>query len=137
MRISGRNPAHLAITLSQLHGRHHGGAPMDKHGVLVVVLWLIAAYHILLGVGALLSEQTAEQLAANVFGLRLQLTPQSSYLVKLLGIYATVFGLVVGLAARAPENHPGILYVVIVLYLLRILNKVAFKKVQVEEFQAK
>ena len=68
---------------------------------------------------ALLSgDRTAERLATEVFGLRLEITPQTSYLVKLLGIYATVFGLVVCLAARSPEFHPGILYVVVIFCFL-------------------
>ena len=109
---------------------------MDRHGLLVVVLWLIAVYHVLMGIGALLSDRVAEQLAWRVFGLRLKLTPQSGYLVKLLGIYAAAFGAVAGVAAGAPERYPALLNVVVFLYVLRIVNKLAFRKVQVEDFGA-
>src|SRR5687767_2137085 len=102
---------------------------MDKTGLLQVVLWLIALYHVLMGLGAMLSARIVEGLARGVFGMRLQLTPASAYLAKLLGIYAAVFGAVVGIAATDPTRYAVLLDVIVVLYVLRIVNKFAHRKV--------
>jgi hypothetical protein len=104
--------------------------------VLKLVLYSIALYHLGMGLGAVISERVTEQLAWSVFGIRLKLAPQSSYLVKLLGVYVIAFGLVVGLAAQAPERYPGLLQIIVVLYAMRIANKVGHQALYKEAFQA-
>lgn len=109
---------------------------MDKTGMLQIVLGLIAAYHVLMGLGAMFSDQVAARLAWSVFGLRLEMTPQSSYLVKIIGIYAAVFGAVVGVIATEPARYTPLLMVIVALYVLRIGAKIAYRKTYVEVFQA-
>jgi hypothetical protein len=104
--------------------------------VLKLVLYSIALYHLGMGLGALLSERVAEQLAWSVFGIRLKLAPQASYLVKLLGVYVIAFGLVVCVAAQAPERNPALLQIIVLLYALRIANKVGHQELYKEAFQA-
>src|SRR5438270_6677474 len=105
---------------------------MDRNALLQLVLWLIALYHVGMGLGGMLSDRLAERLARDVFGIRLELTPQSAHLVKLLGIYAIVFGAVVGVAAQAPQRSPELLNVIVLLYVLRVVNKIAQRAVYVE-----
>lgn len=107
-----------------------------RETLLELVLWLIALYHFLMGLGAVLSERVAEQLAEKAFGIRLRLEPQTSYMVKLLGVYAAIFGVVVGVAATNPGRYPVLLDVVVGLYVLRILNKVGHRKLFSEAFDA-
>ena len=99
---------------------------MNKRAVLRATLMMICAYHVILGLAAFLDESTAKWLANLVFGITLEPTPQLSYIVKLLGVYVVTFGLVAGVASKAPEKHPLLLNLIVVLYLLRIANKVAF-----------
>jgi hypothetical protein len=99
---------------------------MSKRLALQLVLISIFLYHLVLGVCGFLSEGTAVWLADLLFGVKVDPTPQISYVVKLLGIYAVVFGLMAGAAAVAPERHPALLNLVVVLYALRILNKFVF-----------
>jgi hypothetical protein len=96
---------------------------MSKLSSLKIVLWMICVYHVLLGLAAFLSEDLAAQVARGVFGLRLDMTPQLSYVVQLLGVYAVIFGLITGLVAIDPLRHRVLLNVVVVLYVLRIVNK--------------
>jgi hypothetical protein len=111
------------------------GGVMDRQHLLQIVLWLIALYHVLMGFGAALSDRVAESLAASVFGIRLRLTPQASYLVKLLGVYTVVFGVIVMRAAVDPGRYPALLDGVVVLYILRILNRIVHRKLYIEAFE--
>jgi hypothetical protein len=109
---------------------------MNKQLFLKVVLWLICLYHIFMGAGAFLSEDIAVWLADVAFGIKLQVTPQISYLAKLLGVYVVVFGLMVAVAAHDPARHPSLLNIVIILYGLRILNKLVFADLFTTAFAA-
>jgi hypothetical protein len=109
---------------------------MKKRLALQAVLLAICLYHVVLGVGAFLSEDVAKRLAEILFSVRLELTPQLDYVVKLLGIYAFMFGLMTAVAARAPERHPVLLNLVIVLYACRILNKLVFADLFTRAFAA-
>jgi hypothetical protein len=109
---------------------------MSKRLALQIVLWAICLYHVVLGGGAFLSEDVAAWLAELLFSIKLEPTPQLSYVVKLLGVYALVFGLVSGTAALAPERHPTLLNLVIALYALRVLNKLVFSELFTRAFAA-
>lgn len=100
---------------------------MNKEAALKVVLWAIAAYHIVLGGGAFLSARVAEQVAQSLFGIHLTLDPAMAFVVKVLGVYAITFGVVTAVAARDPARHRVLLNVIVLLYVLRIANKLLFK----------
>src|SRR6266581_476448 len=89
---------------------------MSKRLALQLILWSICIYHIVLGVCSFLSEDVAVRLADILFSIRIEPTPQLNYIVKLLGIYAGVFGLMAATAALAPERHATLLNLVILLY---------------------
>jgi len=109
---------------------------MNKQLFLKIVLWLICLYHVFMGVAAFLSEDMAVWLADVVFGISLPVTPQISYLAKLLGVYVVVFGLMVAVAAFDPARHLSLLNIVIILYALRILNKLVFADLFTTAFAA-
>lgn len=99
---------------------------MKTQFLLKIVLFAISAYHLFLGLAPLLSDNITVQLAESVFGLKLEMTAQLSYMLKLLGVYAFVFGLICGVAAFNPERYRPLLYVIVLLYVFRVLNKFAF-----------
>ncbi len=103
---------------------------------LKVVLTLIGVYHIGLGVVPFISQELAVQAASSVFGMTLVVTPPLLYIAKLLGIYAFVFGIVVLLVAQNPQKHGGMIYVIILLYAARIVNRVLFIQGFMDAFQA-
>ncbi len=100
---------------------------MNRETVLKLVLWAICLYHVVLGGGALLSTPVAERIAHTVFGITLHMTPDVAYVVRVLGVYALTFGLLAGVAATDPVRHRALLNLVVVLYALRIVVKLAFK----------
>ena len=101
-----------------------------------LMLWLVCLYHVFMGVGAFLSKDMVVWLADVFFGIKLQVTPQISYLAKLLGIYVVAFGLMVAVAALDPARHPSLLKIVIILYGLRVLNKLVFADLYTAAFAA-
>jgi hypothetical protein len=109
---------------------------MDKRLGLQLVLWSICIYHVVLGACGLLSEDLAARLADVLFGMKVNPTPQLNYIVKVLGIYAIMFGLLAATAARKPERHPVLLNLIILLYVLRILDKIIFANLFITAFSA-
>lgn len=99
---------------------------MNKRLFLKIVLLMISAYHLFLGLAPFLSDALTVQLAQSVFGLKLNMTEQLGYVVKLLGVYAMMFGLICGLAAFNPEKYRAVLNLIVLLYIFRVLNKLAF-----------
>jgi hypothetical protein len=100
---------------------------MNRDVALKLVLWGIALYHVVLGGGAFLSGPLAQQIAHSIFGIELTLDPAMAFVVKVLGVYALTFGVVTLVAARDPVRYRVLLDVIVVLYVLRIVNKLAFK----------
>ncbi len=100
---------------------------MTRESVLKLVLWAIALYHVVLGGGAFLSADLAQQLARSIFGIELTLDPAMAFVTKVLGVYAITFGLIAYIAARDPVRYRVLLNLIVFLYVLRILNKVVFK----------
>jgi hypothetical protein len=109
---------------------------MNKQLLLKLVLIMISLYHFFLGLAPFLSDALTVQLARSVFGLKLDMTEQMGYIVKLLGVYAMVFGLVCGVAAFNTEKYRAILNIVFFLYLFRVLNKLAFMGKFAQAFDA-
>lgn len=100
---------------------------MTRESVLGIVLWAIALYHVVLGIGAFLSADLARRMARSIFGIDLVLDPAMAFVVKVLGVYAITFGFVAAVAARDPVRYRVLLDVILLLYVLRIANKVLFK----------
>ncbi len=102
---------------------------------LKVVLFLIGVYHIALGVIPFISQDLAAQVASSIFGMTLVVTPQLLYIAQLLGIYAFVFGIIVLFVAKNPEKHGGLIYVILLLYAARIINRILFIHGFMDAFQ--
>ena len=100
---------------------------MNRDAMLKLVLWAIALYHLVLGGGAFLSAALAQQIAKSIFGIDLVLDPAMAFVVKVLGVYAIIFAVVVLVAAANPARYRVLLNVIVLLYALRIVTKLAFK----------
>ena len=100
---------------------------MNRDLGLKAVLWMIAVYHFVMGVGAFLSADLAQKMAHSIFGIDLTLDPATSFIVKVLAVYAITFGEIAMIAARDPMRYRVLLNVVVFLYVLRIVNKIVFK----------
>lgn len=96
---------------------------MNKLSILRIVLAMIAIYHVVLGLATFVSDDLTTRLAWQLFGLHLDMTPQLSYIVQLLGVYAITFGVFTAYVARDPFANRAMLNVIVILYVLRVVNK--------------
>jgi len=93
---------------------------------LPILLGLIGIYHLGLGILPFLPTAFTTRLLLAIFGMVFEVTPQMHYLGQLFGIYALLFGLMALVAAGDPYRHRSLVNLVLVLYCLRILNRVLF-----------
>lgn len=93
--------------------------------VLRFFLWFSCAFHLIVGLGLNLSP-TFPQLMAGYYGAAIEFTPPFLYIVKPLGAFMIMVGLVVLAAARDPLNNGAIVYGLVALLAIRGLQRFAF-----------
>jgi len=95
-------------------------------GALQVFLWLICAYHVIVGLGLNLSP-AFPQIMADYYGAQVNWTPAFLYIVKPIGAFMLAMGVMAAWAAREPLGHLAIVYGFVVLFTLRGLQRFAFQ----------
>lgn len=95
--------------------------------LLQVLLWLICAFHIVIGVGINVSAEFPRFMAV-VYGATVQWTPQFSYILKPLGAFMLVLGILAAVAARNPIGHRPIILGFVTLFTLRALQRLVFQE---------
>jgi hypothetical protein len=87
------------------------------------VLWLICACHIAIGAAIMSSGALQERIAA-LYGAQVQWTPQFVYILRPLGAFMLVLGLVGMAAAVNPLRYRVLVFGFAGLLLLRVLQRV-------------
>lgn len=93
---------------------------------LQVFLWGICAFHISVGVGLNISSDFPQVMAA-AYGAEVRFTPEFLYIVKPLGAFMLVLGVMAGAAAMKPLAYPPIVYGFSLLFLVRAAERLAFR----------
>jgi hypothetical protein len=91
-----------------------------------IVLVLIGVYHVGFAVLALFSENMVRWLGKAAFGITLDGNPQTLYLAKVLGLYGLAFGGFALVAASDPIKYHKLIWVMLGLYVLRIIDRALF-----------
>ena len=91
--------------------------------LLRTVLWVLAVYHLVIGVVSVSSLEMTGRLTSALYGIRLNENPQLAYAVRMLGSYALAIGALLVIAARAPASHREIIVVVAGLQVLRGVSR--------------
>lgn len=94
--------------------------------VLRFFLWFSCAFHLIVGIG-LNVWPAFPQMMAGYYGASVDFTPQFLYIIKPLGAFMIMVGLVVMAAARDPLNNPAIVYALVVLLAIRGLQRFVFQ----------
>ena len=89
-------------------------------------LWFSCAFHLIVGLGLNLSP-AFPQVMAGYYGASVDFTPQFLYILKPLGAFMIMVGLVVMAAARDPLNNGAIIYGLVALLAIRGLQRFAFQ----------
>jgi hypothetical protein len=93
---------------------------------LQVFLWLICAFHVIVGVGVNVSSEFP-QFVAQYYGAQVNWTPELRYLVKPVGAFMLALGVLAGVAARNPLGYPSIVYGFVLLFVVRGLQRLIFQ----------
>lgn len=98
----------------------------NTYTLLRIFLWFSCAFHLIVGIGLNLSP-AFPQLMAGYYGAAVDLTPQFLYILKPLGAFMIMVGLVVLAAARDPLNNAAIVHALVALLAIRGLQRFAFQ----------
>lgn len=99
--------------------------PGTAQRALKAYLWLIAIFHLFVGLAVNLSDDFTRMIAAG-YGATVDWTPQFVYILHPLGAFMIVLGFLAAVAARDPERYDAVIFGFIGLFLIRSLHRVAF-----------
>jgi hypothetical protein len=92
---------------------------------LQAFLWMICAFHVIVGVGLNLSSAIPAGMAS-YYGAQVDWTFQFVYILKPLGAFMFVLGILAAYAARNPLGNKMIVYGFVTLFAIRSLQRVVF-----------
>jgi len=90
---------------------------------LRLFLWGICAFHVIVGIGLNVSP-AFPQTMATYYGATVDWTPDFLYILKPLGAFMFVMGVLAAVAARDPLKHIAIAYGFVLLFALRTLQRI-------------
>jgi len=96
----------------------------NKYLVLRGVTWFVAVYHVALGVVLNCPVPWIDWTACHLLGATKLPDASALFLARMLGCYLAAFGLAAGLAAWDPVKNRAILSVVVILTVLRSIQRV-------------
>jgi len=99
---------------------------MTSDKSLKVLLWVVAVYHILIGLLGIFAKDTAVFIANNFFNFNLTLTDQMTWIINPFATYLLFFGVFMAVAAMDPKKYKNIIYAGIGLFALRIIQRIIF-----------
>lgn len=94
---------------------------------LRVFLWSACAFHLVVGLGLNLSPEFPQAMAG-YYGAEVNFTPAFLYILKPLGAFMIVVGFMAGAAARDPLGNRAIVFGLILLFVLRALQRIVFQE---------
>jgi hypothetical protein len=107
--------------------RKTGGTGMSKtYSGWKVLLWLIAVYHVVSGLLLFFSGELAIRALNSLAGIRITGSPELGIAGEILGCYLLAFGLMMGVAAWNPVKNRAIITVGLVLFALRLFQRLIF-----------
>jgi len=95
----------------------------------------VGVYHIMLGLLLLFSGEMAINAAKSMAGMTIIGSPQFGVIGEILACYFIAFGLMMGLAAWNPIKNRSLISVGLVLFVLRLLQRLIFAEKTMEVFQ--
>ncbi len=96
-------------------------------GALQVFLWIVCAFHVIVGLGLNVSSDFPQAMA-NYYGAELSFTPALLYILKPVGAFMLVVGVMAGFAARDPLGNRAVVYGLILLFAVRGLQRIVFQE---------
>ena len=95
----------------------------------------VGVYHIMLGILMLFSGELAIKAAKSMAGMTIIGSPVLGIMGEILACYIIAFGLMMGLAAWNPIKNRSLITIGLVLFVLRLLQRIVFADKTMEVFQ--
>jgi hypothetical protein len=92
---------------------------------LKLLLWIVAAMHLVVGAGFNLAPGFPRYMA-DVYGAEVHWTSEFSYILRPLGAFMVTLGLLAIAAAMEPQRHRVIIYGFVFLFLSRALQRIVW-----------
>ena len=93
---------------------------------LRIVLGVGAVYHILLGLALILFKSHVAEMARLFFRFNLAPTPEIMWIANPFAAYMLAFGLMLGVTASDPARYRPMVFVAVVLFALRGIQRMMF-----------
>lgn len=94
--------------------------------ILKVFIWCICAFHVIVGLGLNVSTEFPP-LMATYYGAQVEWTPQFAYIIKPLGAFMFVLGVLAAFAALNPLSHRAIVNGFALLFAIRAFQRLIFQ----------
>jgi hypothetical protein len=107
--------------------------PSTALRALKAYLWFIAAFHLFVGLSVNLSTPFTRAIAA-AYGATVDWTPQFVYILRPLGAFMIVLGVLAAAAARDPRRYEAVVLGFVLLFAIRALHRLAFGAVLTSAF---
>ena len=99
-----------------------------------VVLWLLAAYHLIMGAVAVIAPGVAPTIMRALYGLSLTESGQARYMTSMIGALAVAIGSLAAVAALSPASNHPIISALLLLQLVRICCRVRDRRLLADSF---
>lgn len=99
------------------------------------ILWLVAVYHIVVGLLLLFSGELSIKALKAIAGATIEGSPQLGIAGEILACYILTFGLMMGVAAWNPVKNRSILTIGLILIALRVFQRIYFSEKVMQVFQ--
>lgn len=109
---------------------------MKANGLLLlkVFLVLIAAFHVVVGVGLNVSGGFPQTMATYYGAQKVNWTPELVYMLHPLGAFMFVLGMLAVVAAMDPLKHRATVFAFAALFIIRGLQRIVFRQETVDLF---
>jgi hypothetical protein len=102
--------------------------------LVTLVLWLLAAYHIVMGVVALFAPQSAPMVVRSLYGAAVTTNGQLRYMTSMIGALSLAIGGLAAVAAPRPYDNRAIIAALLALQLSRVFCRVRDRRVLAQSF---
>lgn len=95
--------------------------------LLSIALWIACVFHVLVGLSLNLDIGLKEWVGSALYSADVDWTQaQFVYILRPLGAFMLVLGVLAGVAATDPLRHKAIVYAFILLWIIRTLQRLVF-----------
>ena len=104
--------------------------------LLQITLWLVCAFHLIVGLSLNLPIGLKEIVGSDLYGAQVDWSEsQFVYILKPLGAFMAALGIMAAIAAYHPLHNKAIVYGFALLFVLRGLQRIVFQQEILDAFE--